>query len=306
MKKMPLHYKILALCFTATAMVMGAAGAFDRGGTPLDEVLLVTAAIAMTGAVHFLLAYSRHPVCWALWVGCLVCVLYGQVCFIVNASERAGQVHAKQTPQVVGAVREIEAIREDLDKITAKPVSVVASELAATAGWQKRSALKTELEEARRAARLHDKLVTLTTAEAAFEVMGATDPVTEKLASLLGVTRDSIALFVSLVISVLLELVGVFLWSGLYEYRGHIPKGDDTPSRYEDLISKVRDEIRAGGLKPTVAEIRKFLGCGQSTAMKIHRHIHAQKEDGKPAWRRLRNKLAKFIFTLDRTPSNEI
>lgn len=259
----------LASLTTLTAIAMTAVAAWDRGGTLIDRALLVALSVAIIAAVHLLPALSRRPSAWALWCGCLLCAVYGHLTFFTHAGLRAGEVRAQHSARVVGAAQQIEAAREALAGISARPVSVIASELASTRGWQKRSALQAELSEARRAAVLRDGMVKLSSTAIDAEVMGAGDPVTARIAALLGVTDGSIALLAGLAFSVLLELVGAFLW---YEVmQAHDVDGQAAQDPLDDL----RQAVAERRCKPTVAGIRSFLGCGQAKASEMRRALLA-------------------------------
>lgn len=56
---------------------------------------------------------------------------------------------AQHPDQVVSVERQIEAVRDALGSICARPVATIASELATVKSWRKRHALEAELSEAK-------------------------------------------------------------------------------------------------------------------------------------------------------------
>lgn len=266
--------RALASFVTLTAMAMASASAWDRGGDAIDRALLVALSVAICAGAHLIPSVSKRRLAWLLWGGCLLGTIYSHLVFFTHASLHAGEVRAKQSNQVVGTEKQIEAARDALAGISARPVSVIASELAVTRGWRKRSALEAELSEARRSAGLRDALVRLNGKAVEAGVASATDPVTERITAVTGSSEASISLLIGLGFAILLELMGALLWVEVLRH----PEGDPTtaginPSAYNDPVAKLRAAIDAGKLKPTVSGIRAFLGCGQTKAMALRRAI---------------------------------
>jgi hypothetical protein len=251
--------KLLAIFVTMTAGAMASVAAWDRGGTLLDKVLLVSMSAAIVLAVHLLPALSRRPSTWAIWAGCLLCAIYGHLTFLTHASLRAGDVRSQQSTLTVGTERQIESAREALAEIKARPVATVAAQLAQESDRRVRAALRTEIAEGKRAQELRDDLARFEAVSTGAQVNGAADPVTARLATVMGWTESGVAVAIGLTFSLLLELIGALLW---FEALKPI-----------DPVTAVTNAIKAGEIKPTVADIREFLGCSQGKAMNIRRMI---------------------------------
>lgn len=268
----------LASATTLTAVAMAAVAAVDRGGTALDRGLLVALSVAIVAGVHLIPALSTTRLKWLLWAGCLLATSFGHIVFFVHAGMRAGEAQAHQSAAVTGTGRQVEAVSEALAAITARPVAVIASRLANTQGRRERAALRLELAEAQRAAALRDELVRLAATQTQAEVAGATDPVIARLAAVTGSSEASISLAVGLLFSLLVELLGALLW--IEALRGptptHNPPPEPAPAPAPaDPLADLRAAIEAGTVKPTVAGIRAFLGCGQAKAMELRRTLAA-------------------------------
>jgi len=263
---------------------MAAVAALDRGGTVLDRGLLAALSVAIVAGVHLIPALSRRKLAWLLWAGCLLGTVYGHLTLFVHASMRAGEAQAHQSAAVTGTGRQVGAVRDALAAITARPVAVIAGQLANTQGRRERAALRLELAEAQRAASLRDELVRLAATQTQAEVTGATDPVIARLAVTLGSNEASISLAVGLLFSLLVELLGALLWIEALSRPSETPQDylktfapSPTPGWDEAAASNpladLRAAIKAGELKPTVAGIRAFVGCSQAKAMELRRAI---------------------------------
>lgn len=265
----------LAVVTTLTAMAMSAVAAWDRGGTVADRTLLIALAVTICAGTHFLPALSPRRVTWLLWSACLLGTVYGHLTFFTHAAIRAGAERAQQSAQVTDATRQIDAAREALAGIKARPVAVVAKALAYTKSDRRRIALQAELGEAERAARLRDALVTDAAAVSASRVAVSDDPVISRLAAVTGSNEAGISLGVGILFAVILELMGASLW---YEA---LRQGDEAvtaaPSSpvAQDPVAELRQAVEAGQCKPTVASIRAFLGCGQTRAIEMRRALSA-------------------------------
>jgi hypothetical protein len=339
--------KLIAVFVTLTASFMTAVAAWDRGGTLLDKLLLVAMSVVIVLAVHLLPAVSRRPAAWLVWVGCLLCAIYGHLTFLTHASLRAGDNLAQQSTLTVGTERQFKLTQDALAQITARPVSVVAAELALAKVAKVRSALREELSQGKKAEALREDLVKLSGRSTEAQVSGAADPVVSKLALALGVSEGGIMVTVGLTFAMLLELIGTLLWVEVLRpsfkkpeqvlpvtpsvtQTVTIPKAEKvlgvtksvtipkaapvtpvtnsvtpeivmpvtivteavTPSVTNsvtetvtqitpavtnlvtaDPITQIRAAVLAGECKESVAGIRGFLGCSQSTAMELRRQL---------------------------------
>lgn len=265
--------RAFAIFITLTAMAMAAIAAWDRGGSIIDRALLVAISIAICAGAHLIPALSKRKLAWLLWAGCLLGTIFGHVVFFTHSSIRAGEVRAQHSVQAEGTGKQIDAAREALAGITARPVAVVAAELATTQGRRERSALRMELSEAKRAADLRDEVVRLSGTASAAQVTASGDVVFIRLATVTGSSADGIALLIALGFSVLLELVGAFLWCEALQRSGSASSGASTQPITVDPIASVRAAINAGKCRGTVAGIRKYMGCGQAKAMELRRAV---------------------------------
>lgn len=282
--------KTLAVFVTITAAAMTAVAAWDRGGTGIDKALLVAMSVVIVLAVHLLPALSRRPLAWLVWSCCLLCAVYGHLTFLTHASLRAAEVRAEQSVLASRVERQIATAREALAKIEARPVAVVAAQLAQESDRRVRAALREEIAEGRRAAALQADLARLEADSTDVQVVGATDPVTARLAVVTGWTESGVSVVIGLAFAMLLELIGALLWFEAMRPRVQVhahsvrpyspgqvtdterPQPDATPPA-TDQVTQVTEAIQAGKCPPTVKGIRTFLNCSQGRAMNLRRIV---------------------------------
>lgn len=267
---------VLASIATLSAIAMTSVAAWDRGGTDVDRALLVTMAVTICAGAHLLPALSRRPVAWLLWTACLLATVYGHLTFFTHAGLRAGEVRAHQSMQVADVNRQIEAKREALAGIKARPVATVAADLSRARTERRIEALQNELTEAKRAARLQDELVGATAAVTAGRAAELGDPVMTRLAVVTGSNETSIGLAVGIGFAILIELTGAFLWFEALQAPATIPIRATVEQHAEakpDTLESLKEAVDTGLCKPTVSSIRVFLGCGQARAIEMRRAL---------------------------------
>lgn len=267
--------RYLAAFITATAMAMAAMAAWDRGGNAVDRALLVALSIAICAGTHLIPALTKRKLAWLLWVGCLLGTVYGHLVFFTHASIRAGEGRAQHSFQTKGVAQQAEAVHAALSGISARPVAVVAAELAGEQSSRRRSALRLELEEARRAAALRDELVALADTATAVQVIAASDPVTARLSEVTGSSEAGITVVIGIGLSVLLELIGALLWCEALRHSDQEGQSEPVNLTKPDSLSQLKAAVSAGLCKPTVSGIRVYLGCGQTKAMDLRRALLA-------------------------------
>jgi hypothetical protein len=264
--------RAMALFVTGTALVMAGMAGWYRGSTILDRSLLISISVAISAGSHLIPSVSKSRLAWVLWGCCFIGALYSHLTFFSYTSLRAGDDRTAHSVQLSMAERQLGAAREALALITARPLTTVASELAVTRNWRRRNALATELSEAKRAAALRDEIVALLATARVTEISSSSDPVTAGIAKVTGSNEQSIALVTAFGFSVLLEVLGTFLWLQVFRINQmNYQLVDNTET--DECIIKLKTEIAAGRIKPTVKEIRASLRCSQTKAMLVRRKL---------------------------------
>lgn len=281
--------KLLAVFVTLTAASMTAVAALDRGGTMIDKMLLAAMSLVIVLAVHLLPAVSRRPAAWLVWIGCLLCAIFGHLTFFTHASLRAGDNRAQQSALAVGTERQVEATREALANIKARPVAVVAAELALASDRRSRAALREEIAGGKHAEVLRDDLVRLSVVLSTANVSGAVDPVTARLSLVTGWSESAVAIVIGLTFSILIELIGALIWyEALRPSRvsvvtvatpvtthvtTHVTPATTPATPVINPVTTLQEAIQSGECRGTVSGIREFLGCSQSRAIELRRAL---------------------------------
>jgi hypothetical protein len=213
---------ILASFLTLSACLMAAAAAFDRGGTAVDKGLLIVMSIMIVLAVHLIPAISHRPISWVIWTGCLCCAIFGHLTFLIHANLRAGEALAQQSSLAVGTNNQIKAVREALEQVKARPLTVISAQLAQESDRRVRYALKEEMSASKKAEQLRDELVHLARISTAAKKDAAIDPVMSKLAQVSGFSQGGISVMIGLMFAILIEVLGALVWVEALRPSGHI------------------------------------------------------------------------------------
>ncbi len=273
--------RAFATCVTATAMAIAAVSALDRGGTILDQMLMIALYVAICAGTHFILAFSNHPTAWFLWICCMLGTVFVHLTFLTHANIRAGEVRAQHSVQKTEIERQIKVANETLATIKSRPIAVVADVLASSHDWRQRPALRAELAEAKRAAVLRDDLILLSATATTAAVVASNDPVVTSIAYVTGSSATSITLVVSLFFAILLELMGALLWRTALRLprQSGISNVANELQIAHDPIGELRTAVDSGECPATVSGIRKFMHCGQDKALAIRRALLASKKN---------------------------
>lgn len=287
----------LAVGVLLVALGMAAVSAWGRGFGLLDKSLMVALAVAVVAGVHLLPALCRSLAIWPLWLACFVVAVYGHAGFLLQAGERVATARHAPQAQAQALIEQREAIGQALANIKARPVAVVAAQLARTHNPNRRQALSIELGQAHKAAALRDELVTLAQKRAEdARHGGVTDPVTKGVAAVTGLSVQAVTLTVAMVTAALLELVGVVLWRAALRPEpvakpelvapvaaqavnvGHAPVMVATaqPEPVQapaDPVALLREAVGRGEVALSVRDIRRFLSCSQARASELRREL---------------------------------
>jgi hypothetical protein len=336
----------LAVAATGTAVTLSVLSGWQRGGTLPERLVWVAIGVVLVVTAHLLPALTRSAnlrvqfVAAGLWLGCMGAAVYGHAVFFLLAQAHAGERRAAAVPpSEMSPGRSLTAVMDERAIVTAQLTaadvrrcvrdcpSLRVRRASLTA---RLDALDVEASEIRRQEAVTDRVTAQRDALLA-------DPVTSRLAGLLGTTAPRIDLLSGLMFASVLEGVACLLWiltlgapplpesalvvgestpsavvpvaamtavteplitsaaashvdetanheSGLPSHdsttHSRAPRDDpltplpDVGSPGDDVARLLRD-IAAGRLRPTVAEIRRHLGCSQAKAAALRRQLAA-------------------------------
>ncbi|MDR8027938.1 hypothetical protein KPA93_32455 [Burkholderia cenocepacia] len=349
---------ILAIGATSTALCLSMLAGWQRGGSLPERLVWVAIGLVLVTSAHLLPALLRdvsilvRAIGILLWGACLVTACYGHAQFFVMAQQHAGELRASTAQAVPMPLSSRSLTIVMTDRAT------VASQLAATNARDcigncqtlkarrmtlaaRLDALNAEADDIRRRQAVTDRV---TTQHDALLV----DPVTSRLAALLGVTTSRVDLLSGLMFAAVLEGVACLLWTVVLPAsatvaesaetevtssaasavtittdvpapvvatvtdatgsdqpgvmpvtashaaetvsskfvspghdrttRSHAQRDDPiaplpTATPINDHLSQLVRDVTAGLVRPTVADIRRHLGCSQARATTLRRQL---------------------------------
>lgn len=295
----------LAVATTATAVCVSVIAGWQRGGWLSERLVWVAVSVVLVGGAHLLPALcSSAPLAvrgigTLLWLGSMAAASWGHATFFLLSQSHAGEVrmsgvsiasvpaHRSQT----AVMAERASVAADLAVADARhcirdcPTLRVRRTSLAT----RLDALDAEAADVRRYQAIEDR-------NASHRDAARDDPVTARMAALRGVADTRLELLASLVFAAVLEGMACLLWWIALLPQGTSPATDrrdpvpevtidvsdvttaDTPpvpvmTKPESEVTKLRRDIEAGLLRPTVASIRQHLGCSQAKAAALRRQV---------------------------------
>lgn len=308
MIRVPPRACMLAAGATGTALCLSVLAGWQRGGSMAERLVWVALGIVLVASAHLLPALIREApivtrvIGGALWLACMATACYGHATFFLLAQQHAGELRSVATPVRVPAPigRSLTAVMGERAEVTVRLATAKAQHCTGHCPTlegrrvtlaAKLEALDAEADDIRRRHAADDRAMTQRDAL-------ATDPVTGRLAALLGTTVARVDLLSGITFAAVLEGVACLLWTIALQPKpapgiavvvppvaasheadgGHAPdNGPVIPlavqeSAHPDVTQLVQD-IAAGRLRPTVSDIRRHLGCSQARATALRRQL---------------------------------
>jgi hypothetical protein len=302
---------MLAVGTTGTAVCLSVLAGWQRGGSLPERLVWVAMGVVLVLSAHLLPALVRtapfHMRCVAttLWAASMATACYGHATFFILAQQHAGlgraaAVTTTVTPRTSG--RSLVAVMADRANVIRRLALAGAVRCAHDChGLEARrvtltaqlDALNAEAAEVRRSQDADDRV-------AAQRDALLTDPVTTRLAGLLGTTTPRVDLLSGLAFAAVLEGIACLLWAVALGpclpvtdtsnvtatvVPGREVASDDhalpagpAPSLpvvppAADELDQLQRDVAAGHVRVTVADIRRHLGCSQARATALRRQI---------------------------------
>ncbi|RQY65623.1 hypothetical protein [Burkholderia stagnalis] len=339
---------VLAVAATTTALSLSVLAGLQRGGSLPERLVWIAIGLVLVTSAHLLPALLRESsflvrgVGSVLWGACLATACIGHAVFFVTAQQHAGELRVLAVPAA-----SVPTSSRSLTTVMAERVTATAQLAAANARYcvgncatlevrrvtlaARVDALNAEADDIRRQQTANDRVTARRDALRA-------DPVTSRLAALLGVPVSRIDLLFGSMFAAVLESVACLLWTvalrssslsdamgvtrpavaAITDSVGTTPstvtavanatnathpavmrvtaghanetgnheividdRGDTTSSQalrddpIDDHVTQLARDIAAGLVRPTVADIRRHLGCSQTRATALRRQIAA-------------------------------
>ncbi|MDN8038808.1 hypothetical protein [Burkholderia vietnamiensis] len=331
----------LAVGATTTALCLSVLAGWQRGGTLPERLIWIAIGMVLVTSAHLLPALIREmpivirSVGSLLWGTCLVTACYGHAVFFAFAQQHAGELRAAavQITSVPESARSLTAVMAERATVTAQLAVAQARNCIGNCTTLKSrrvtlaarlDALNAEADDLRRQQITTDRV----TAQRDALLL---DPVTSRLAALLGIAAVRVDLLSGLMFAAVLEGVACLLWTVALRSPLPVPlpivtdatpsavtvvpavtppvdtpvteshagkivsrnlmtpshdrtSGSRTPrddpitplpavTSIDDHLSQLGVDVAAGLLRPTVADIRRHLGCSQARAAELRRRL---------------------------------
>ncbi|MET3448183.1 hypothetical protein [Ralstonia sp. 1138] len=213
----------LAIAATGTALCLSVLAGWQRGGTLAERLVWVAIGVVLVACAHLLPALVRdasigvRAVAAVLWLACMAAACLGHATFFVLAQRHAGEsrILTAPVPEPAAAGRSLTAIMAERADITARLTTITAQRCSGNCTTlearrvtltARLAALDAEAEDVRRQMAERDRATTQRDAR-------LTDPVTARLAALLGTTVVRVELLTALAFAAVLEGVACLLWT---------------------------------------------------------------------------------------------
>lgn len=224
----------LAMTATGTSACISVIAAWERGGQLAERLVWVGIGMVLLLSAHLLPALARSaPVAQripvlVLWLGAMLATGYGHATFFISAQQHAGEIRAAVVDTPMSPVMAITDSGRDLTSIAAERAQITVD--LATAKMQKctgrctalllrRNTLSTRLEalnvafdESRRREQSADRLAAARDRQDMLRAEAMRDPVTVRVAQLLGTSTGNVDLAVGFAFGAMLEFVACLGW----------------------------------------------------------------------------------------------
>jgi hypothetical protein len=231
----------------------------------------------------------------------MIATCYGHATFFVFAQQHAGQTRAAAIAEPVpvpSTGRNLTQIADDRATIVAELTAHCSTNCTAKRAALKArlDAIEVEMSEVRRQEAQADRMTAQQDRATERRDEMRADPVTSRVAALVGIPIARADLLTGLAFAAVLEGVACYCWLLAFDtapkpviglqgaaaplttaasreptepVTAAVTERDKPPAD----LAQVQEAIAAGRLRGTVAEIRKHLGCSQSRAMALRRQL---------------------------------
>ncbi|WP_247570051.1 hypothetical protein ACQZ3V_01845 [Ralstonia pseudosolanacearum] len=301
---------VLSIGATGTAICLSVLAGWQRGGSLAERLVWVAIGVVLVVSAHLLPAlvrdspYRMRAVAGVLWATCMLTACYGHATFFLLAQRHAGELRAAAVPVTEAplAGRSLTVVMAERAGVTARLgatnvqrcagncTSLEARRVTLTA---KLEALEAEAEDIRRQQAAGDRAVTRHDAL-------VVDPVTARLAALLGTTDARVDLLSGLAFAAVLEGVACLLWtltlrprppaprvppvvapitpSGSAVMASHVPESGShecEAERHAPVGEPVTPLLGGESLDPDVMQLSQAIAAGliRPTVVDIRRHL---------------------------------
>jgi hypothetical protein len=210
---------LLAVPATATAASLSILAGWQRGGWLPERLLWIAIGVVLVLGAHLLPSLCRSRSAFekwigaALWIGCTAATCAGHAVFFLMAQQHAGDVRAASVSlpaSIAPSGRSLTLIANDRAATVAQQANAHGRERRILSA--RLDALDVEASEARRREAIEDRVTAERDRSLAQQDALRADPVTGRVAVLLGVPVARVDLLSGLMFAAVLEGVACFCW----------------------------------------------------------------------------------------------
>ncbi|KHK58691.1 hypothetical protein PI87_02830 [Ralstonia sp. A12] len=215
--------RALAVAATGTALCLSLLAGWQRGGSSAERLVWVAIGVVLVACAHLLPALVRgasagvRGVAAVLWLACMAAACLGHATFFVLAQRHAGELRmlAAPVPEPAAANRSLTAVMTERAEVVARLATITTQRCSGNCPTlearrvtltARLAALDAEVENVRRSMAERDRATAQRDAR-------LTDPVTARLAALLGTTVVRVELLTALTFAAVLEGIACLLWT---------------------------------------------------------------------------------------------
>lgn len=212
---------MLAITATGTALCLSVLAGWQRGGTLAERLVWIAIGMVLVACAHLLPALVRQEsigirgAALVLWLACMVAAGFGHATVFLLAQRRAGELRASAVPEAAPDGRGLTTIMAERASLIAHLAAVTAQRCSGNCPalearrvtlTARLDALDAEALDVRHQMAERDRATAQRDARLA-------DPVTTRLATLLGTTAARVELLSALAFAAVLEGVACLLWT---------------------------------------------------------------------------------------------
>ncbi|MFM0488312.1 hypothetical protein [Paraburkholderia graminis] len=293
---------LLAIAATGTSACMSALAGWQRGGWLSERLVWIATGVVLVAGAHLLPALCRSVPSairlagGLLWLACRAATAYGHGVFFLFAQQHAGAVRQASVPVAsVPVHRALPAVMEERADVVASLATANARRCVANCAKLqiRRTSLAARLDALDAEAAQVRRYQAIEESNVAHRDSAHDDPVTSRLVAVIGATQAKLDLLAGLMVAVVLECVACLLWwlalmptehkPRIANRRKAAPPVTATPllttpaptyvPETESEVTKLKREIEAGVVKPTVVSIRQHLACSQAKAAALRKQV---------------------------------
>ncbi|MGA3845154.1 hypothetical protein ACI2S9_16610 [Ralstonia nicotianae] len=224
---------VLSIGATGTAVCLSVLAGWQRGGSLAERLMWVAVGVVLVVSAHLLPAlvrdspYRVRAVACVLWLACMATACFGHATFFLLAQRHAGELRATAIPvtEAAPADRSLTAVMAERANVTARLAAANAQRCTGncTTLEARRVTLTAKLDALdAEAGDIRRRLVADARAEERRDSLVA-DPITARLAALLGTTATRVDLLSGLAFAAVLEGVACLLWAVTLHSRPPVP-----------------------------------------------------------------------------------